>query len=289
MVGSLCISIDVELGWGIWDKPNDDYYRRCAEREERIVRGLLEMFVARDISATWAIVGRLLERDERAINATKYGARIWYAPELVDLVRDAPVSQDIGSHSYAHVYFGEATRDTLRDDLQAARRVHEQHGLPFISFVYPRNQVAQLDLLHDAGIRVFRSVDQGWYMTMRDKVGTNAGRIANLVDKVLPLPPRTVAPRRVGVLVELPSSMLLFSRKGLRRAIHPRVLLAKARLGMEAASRNGEIFHLWFHPSNFYHDTERQLEVLEDVLDTAATLRKSGRLVIKPMSAFATQ
>jgi len=36
--GSLCISIDVELAWGIWDKPSLDYHARCAESEERIVR-----------------------------------------------------------------------------------------------------------------------------------------------------------------------------------------------------------------------------------------------------------
>jgi len=323
MPGALCISIDVELAWGIWDKPSADYHERCARHEAMIVRRLVELFEAHQISATWAIVGRLLERDDGAASSTVHGDRIWYAPEVIEQIRRARVPQDIGSHSYGHVYFGETPRDALRRDLAAARRVHDAHGLPFTSFVFPRNQVAHLDLLREAGVGVFRSTDRGWYMTVRDRLGTGAGRVANLADKLLPIPPSAVQPvdhllghvpehaagqaaghaagqaaaqalgqatggtvGRDAVLVELPSSMLLMARNGLRRAIHPASIIGKARLGLRAARRTGGIFHLWFHPSNFYYEPDRQLATLEGIVAAAAAMRDRGQLEIRTMSSY---
>ena len=316
MAGALCLSIDVELAWGIWDKPQAAYHDRCARHETAIVRGLVELFETYQVSATWAIVGRLLERDDRAASSTVHGDRIWYAPDVIEAIRRARVPQDIGSHSYGHLYFGETPRDALRRDLAAARRVHDAHGLPFTSFVFPRNQVAHLDLLREAGVGVFRSTDRGWHMAVRDRLGAGAGRVANLADKLLPIPPSAVHPvdhpagssldhrhadpigragdgeaagnQRVAssVLVELPSSMLLMARNGLRRAIHPASIIAKARLGLAAARRTGGIFHLWFHPSNFYYAPERQLATLAAIVAAAAAMRDRGQLEIRTMSSY---
>jgi peptidoglycan/xylan/chitin deacetylase (PgdA/CDA1 family) len=286
MPGSLCISIDLELAWGIWDKPAAEYHERCAARETMIVERLLALFERAQVGATWAVVGRLLELDATAAASTPHGERIWYAPELVRKIAASPL-QEVGSHSHAHVYFGETARESLRADLAAARAIHERHGLPFKSFVFPRNQVAHTDLLREAGLRVFRSVDRGWFTTVRSRIGAGAGRLANLVDKALPIPPTTVEPiDHGGGLVELPSSMLLLARNGLRRVIHPAALVAKARLGLEAARRTGRIFHLWFHPSNFYYDTERQLATLGRIVDHAARLRDQGQLAIRTMDSF---
>jgi hypothetical protein len=88
------------------------------------------------------------------------------------------------------------------------------------------------------------------------------------------------------VLVELPSSMLLMARNGLRRAIHPASIIGKARLGLRAARRAGGIFHLWFHPSNFYYEPERQLATLADIVAAAAAMRDRGRLEIRAMSSY---
>jgi len=289
--GSLCISIDVELAWGIWDKPSAAYHARCAEHEEAIVKGLVALFERFDVGATWAFVGRLLELDDAAARSTSWGSQIWYAPALVEVVRGARTPQDIGSHSYAHVYFGATPREAVRGDLAAARRVHDRHGLPFCSFVFPRNQVAHVDLLREAGVRVFRSVDHGWHMAVGRRLGRRAGRVANLADKMLPIPPAVVEPvvhaTERGEIVELPSSMLLMARNGLRRAVPPASVVAKARLGLAAARRTGGTFHLWFHPSNFYYEPERQLETLGAIVEAAARMRDHGEIDIRPMSSFA--
>jgi hypothetical protein len=176
----------------------------------------------------------------------------------------------------------------MREDLEAARRVHAKYGLELQSFVFPRNQVAHLDLLATAGVRVFRSPDAGWPMAVRRRAGRWVGGLAHLMDKITPIPPPTISPRlRDESVVDLPGSMLLLGRSGVRRLIRPEVAEAKARLGVRDAQRTGRIFHLWFHPSNFYEDTDTQFHVLEGVLRAAAAARAREQLEIKPMKSFA--
>jgi peptidoglycan/xylan/chitin deacetylase (PgdA/CDA1 family) len=284
--GALCISIDVELGWGFWDIPFDEYFRLCAERERLIVKRLLTLFARYEIKATWAIVGRLLERGPIPV-ATRQGEGIWYAPDVVEAIRESSPSQDIGSHSYGHIYFQEYGLEAIRADLEDARRVHDACGLDFTSFVFPRNQVAHVDLLAQAGIRVFRSIDVAWHTRVR-RTSTLAGRAANLIDKGLPVPPPVVRPivHEEGV-VEVPSSMQLLDRSGMRRLIRPSIIEAKARLALRHAQQSGDVFHLWFHPSNFYYDTDVQMNLLDRILHAAADMRHRGELEIRAMDSYA--
>jgi hypothetical protein len=291
MSGALCISIDLELAWGMWDVPSAAYDRRCAEKERAVVGALLALFASRSVPATWAVVGRLLDASDGVPETAGPAARIWYAPDLVEAIRAAAPGHDVGSHSFAHVYFQELDRERLRADLQAARRIHERHGLPFTSFVFPRNQVAHLDLLAEAGVKVFRGADVGWHETARRRLGRTPGRAANFAERLLPLAPPVVEPRsHVGGLVELPGSMLLFGRDGaLLRLIHPELTLRKVKLGLHSAARDGRVFHLWFHPANFYTRTEEQLRLLDGILDEACALRERGALEIRTMASYAAR
>lgn len=286
--GTFCISIDIEGAWGTWDQPDADDQRRCAQLEETIVGELVSRLDQAEIAATWAIVGRLLERDDRAVRSTPFGERIWYAPGLIHAIRGARTLQDIGSHGYSHRYFGRLSRNEARQELARARSVHDRHGLPFTSFVFPRNDVGHLGELQTAGVKIFRSGDHGWQTWVGHHLGRTAGRIANLADKVLPVPPAVVRPVDHHGLAELPGSMIFLGRNGLRRAIHPRQTITKARRGLEAARRAGATFHMWFHPSNFYYRTDQQLATLSAILATAVAMRKRGDIQIWPMSRFVT-
>jgi hypothetical protein len=287
MTGTFCISIDLELAWGIWDRPSRAYFERCAENERRIVRELLAAFARHQVAATWAVVGRLLEKGRTPTPELGKGDSIWYAPDLVEAIAKASPLQEIGSHSYAHVYFDSLESGAAREDVQAARELHLRHGIGFQSFVFPRNCVGHLAFLRDAGVKVFRSRDLGWHQTARERLGVRVGQAANLIDKALPLAPECLRPRLRDGMVELPTSMLLLARNGLRGLIPPISVVTKARSGLERACTTGDLFHLWFHPSNFYYDSERQLTVLERILERAAQLREQGRLDIVPMRYFA--
>lgn len=286
---AFCISIDVELGWGYWDMPwCKQYFQLCAEKEYAVVRRLLQLFARYQVSATWAIVGRLLEQDGPIPVPTTAGKGIWYAPDLVEIIHAGAPAQDIGSHTFEHIYFQQASREVIAADLRDARRLHEAHGLDFTSFVFPRNQVAHVDLLAQAGIRVFRGVDIAWHTAVREKVGHLPGRLAHLADNAIPVPATLVRPivHEAGI-VELPSSMVLMERLGLRKLIRPEITVAKVRLSLQAARRTGGIFHLWFHPSNFYHDTDVQMSLFDRILRIAAELRDRDQIDIRPMSSYA--
>jgi peptidoglycan/xylan/chitin deacetylase (PgdA/CDA1 family) len=282
--GTLCISIDVELAWGVWDQLSSQYMERCLRLERSIVNRLLALFAEYDVAATWAIVGHLL-RPRHDVPADSLPA--WYAPDLVEAIRRAHPRQEIGSHSFAHPCYPDLSAAAAREDLEAAASAHREYGLPFESFVFPRNLVAYSALLARTGLRVCRTVDRGWHMRVA-RLDARLGRAANLADKVLPLRPATVVPRRGIHLTEIETSMLLIGRDGLRRLVHPRMLVAKASLGLRAAVRRGRVFHLWFHPSNFYYDGETQFEILRRILDEARGLVRGGQLRIESMGALAT-
>ncbi|MET0412805.1 MAG: hypothetical protein ABW217_15985, partial [Polyangiaceae bacterium] len=158
------------------------------------MRALLALFARYEISATWAFVGRLLVPGPAPVSGAFTGSRkrddrIWYAPDIIESIRTAAPAQDLGSHGYEHLSFRAIDEDRARSDLEAARSVHAAHGLELISFVYPRNEVGHIGVLGEMGIRVFRGVERGWYSHARRALGRRAGRIANLLDKALPVSP----------------------------------------------------------------------------------------------------
>lgn len=281
--GAFCISIDLEAAWGVWDKLTPQYLSKCLELERMIVDRVLAIFDRYDVSATWAIVGHLLEKRADGVAAEQPA---WYAPDMIEAIRSARTKQEIGSHSFAHIYFSENTSEQAWSDLDAARAIHERHGLEFTSFVFPRNMVGHLPLLARAGIRVFRGIDHGWHMAAPGR--HPVARILHLLDTMIPLAPAVVRPViHPGGLVELPGSMLLMGRNGLRKLVRPAVLELKAKRGLRAAASDKSVFHLWFHPTNFYYDSERQFATLETIVREAVRLRDTHSLDIVPMRTFA--
>lgn len=280
----LTISIDLELAWGVWDilTPRDLDFAETAERP--ICAALLNLFDRYEVPATWATVAALL--DQASAKGRPGPAACWYAPDIVEGIVRARVPHEFGSHTGRHIYFGVASQQEAREDLEFARALHQASGLPFRSLVFPRASVGHLDVLAAAGLVTFRGRDAGWF-TAAARAGKLAGRVANFADKFLPIPPSPVAARRCGTLTEVPGSMLLLGRNGLRRYVLPAASRAKLRAGLDRAIRTGGIFHFWFHPSNFYYRRDEQLATLAWFLDQAAAEAGRGRIEIKTMDAYA--
>lgn len=272
--------------WGTWDLVKGSDLEACAEREQPTVARLVTAFERHHVPATWAVVGRLFDRPP-ALGERPGPERCWYDPALLDTVRRSPVPHEIGSHGYAHAYFDQIGRSEAHEDLALAAAAHRRVGLPFDSFVFPRNGVANLREIARAGLSVFRSRDGGLLGAVA-KVAPRLRPLANLAEKALGVPPPLVAPRAAEAgLVEMPSSTLLLGRGGARQMIHPLVTGARLLGGVRRASTCGRVFHLWFHPSNFYVDADVQFGVLDAVLAEAAALRARGLLDIRVMGSFA--
>jgi peptidoglycan/xylan/chitin deacetylase (PgdA/CDA1 family) len=283
--GALTISVDLELAWGVWDKVTPEDLRMAEIAERPICAALIALFDRYEIPVTWAIVAALLH--EESAQSRPGSKSCWYAPDVMDMLVRAKVPHEIGSHGGKHIYFPAIPAADAQQDLEFARAVHSANGLPYTSFVFPRNAIGHLDLLAQAGLRAYRGRDVGWFRAVA-RAGRMAGRAANFADKFLPIPPPApVVAAKCGPLLRIPGSMHLLGRDGLRRFILPAVSRAKLSMGLARARRDGGAFHLWFHPSNFYYRREEQLATLAWFLGRAADEAGQGHIEIRTMGSYA--
>jgi hypothetical protein len=294
--GLLVVSIDLELAWGTCDRPLSRADRRLLDRERMIVSRLLRDFTAFDVRATWAVVGHLLldgcpRRDGRIHpeipRPVERGAADWFrhhpagpdphwfGRDLVAQIRGARPAQEIGSHSFCHVPYAEGRTSpaAVCADILEARRRHRAAGLPFESFVFPRNVVGFRPLLAAAGIRVYR----GARRHERLRPG-HLRRAVGVLDYLLRRPPTVRPVVDPAGLLDVPGSMLLYSRRGPVRWVSVRRVIARAARALDRAATRGEVFHLWFHPANFAERPDEQFAILDGILAHAARLRSAGRL-----------
>lgn len=284
MAATVTISIDLELAWGNWDDLEAAELAQVEQCSRPIVTRLLELFERHDVAATWAIVAALL--DPRAAPPASGHEAAWYAPDIVAAIDRSRIKHDIGSHGGRHLYFDRISDDEARADLGYARDLHRAHGLGFTSFVYPRNLVGKQALLAAHGVRIFRAPDAAWHQRLRDR-SERVGRLANLVDKALPIAPPAVFASGDQGLIRLPGSMLLMGRQGVRRLVPRRMMGKKLERGVAAAIEVGGTFHLWFHPSNFYHRPDTQFALLDAFLAMVGRQREQGRIEVRTMGDFA--
>ena len=280
----LTISIDLELAWGVWDHVTPADLRLAETAERPICTALIELFDRHQVPATWAVVAALLH--EASADAHPGPKACWFAPDIIDRLLDNKAGHEIGSHGGRHIYFDTATADDARADLDFAKSVHHAHGLGFDSLVFPRGAAGHLDAVAGAGLEAFSATSVGWVESAR-RLGRHAGKIANLLDNLLPIRPQPANTERRGELIHIPRSMLLMGRNGPRRFVLPAVTRAKLRAGLRRAQETGEIFHLWFHPSNFYFRRDEQLATLDWFLEHAANEAAQGRLDIRTMGSYA--
>jgi Polysaccharide deacetylase len=282
--GKLTISIDLELAWGVWDYVTSEHLRMADTAERPICAALIDLFDQHHIPVTWAIVAALLDK---ASSRSRPGSQAcWYAPDIIERLVAAKVHHEIASHSGRHIYFDTASRSEAEADLEFAREIHRTNALSFRSFVFPRGARGHLDVLTRVGLQTCNYGDVGWVQSAR-RAGRRAGQAANLIDKLLPIPPHPARPERDGELIHIPKSMLLMARNGPRRFILPPVTRSKLRSGLERACRMGGAFHLWFHPSNFYYRRDEQLSTLAWFLNHAASEASRGRLDVCTMGSYA--
>ena len=168
MAGTLIISLDFELFWGMLDVCPLEKYQDHVLGGRKAIPGLLALFQKYGIHATWATVGYLFARsaqeaasffpeeglrpayDDPALNSyaefSKIGeaeadAPCFFAPSLIDLVAGTP-GQEIGSHTFSHYYCKEKgqTAEQFAADMTAAKAIAAKYGYTLTSAVLPRNQ-----------------------------------------------------------------------------------------------------------------------------------------------------
>lgn len=293
---SIVISLDFEARWGVLDHVRDDMsaYRRNLEGEREAVPAMLELFAKRGVRATWAIVGALAcegwdEWETRAPRFPRYEreqlrwsdtykaldprGELYFLPKLVEQIRKTK-GQELGSHTFSHVYFREPgfTREDAEADTAAVERLfRERWRARATSFVFPRNQVEHVDVLSQHGITSYRlNPTPFWWNATASREQSKRVRALRLADAVLPLGRRGYAEGSARA-----SHFIRFNLPEPLFALHLRRVAADAM-----ALRDGEALHVWWHPHNLGHAPAASVDRLRRLLDA---LEQSA-----PTARFAT-
>ena len=309
------LSLDFELIWGTRDWAGTERFREACEVErEVVIDRLLALLERHEISAAWCTVGHLfLDRCEKE-NGRKHpdvlrpqvegetgdwfdddpctnerDAPTFYGRALMDRIRNCAVPQEIGSHSFSHVIFTDPTcsREVAASEIAKCAEIAAEQGLTLRSFVYPRNEIAHLDVLEQYGFTSFRGRDPVWYD--RHWVPKPLRRIAHFGSVAVAATPPVVLPERVGRMWNIAGSMILLPMHGFRKYIPASRRVARAAKGLEKAVAERKIFHLWFHPTNLAIEVESMFGALEKILLRVSALREAGKLEVLTMGEIASR
>jgi Polysaccharide deacetylase len=315
--GTLAISLDFELFWGVHDKRTlEDYGRNILGARVAIPR-MLEMFERYGVHCTWATVGLLFFDDKEELLQYLPDARPSYAnPALSPYPRIARIGpnerqdpchyglslvrriqgcphQEVGTHTFSHYYCleGGQTPVTFRADLDAARRSAARLGIALRSLVFPRNQFSEayLGICRDAGIEAVRGNQSAWLF--RSEGEANEGllkKACRRLDHYLPLTGQNgVTPECDGLgIVNIRSSRFLLPVP-IRSSIFGPLCQRRIEAGMRHAATTGQIFHLWWHPHNFGSHVDDNIALLRLIMERYRALSEVQGMVSRTMGEIA--
>lgn len=298
MKGTLVISLDFELMWGVRDHRSIADYGDAVLGARQAIPQMLTRFEKAGIRATWATVGLLFARTRRemqeyapAIKPGYRNARLSPYPDvetcvgcneatdpyhfgrsLIERIRQTE-GQEVATHTFSHYYCLEEgqTQAEFEADISAAVRIARDAGVALRSIVFPRNQSAMshVDMCRRHGIAYWRgNPDSSLYSARPRERETVAIRAVRLLDSVAPLASNlsSALPEQAEGSVEVKASRF-FRPYAPRHALIASLQICRILKEMTAAAEKGRIYHLWWHPHNFGRWTDCNLAALDRVLD----------------------
>lgn len=300
--GTMIVSLDFELFWGMQDGMALERYRAHVLGGRAAVPKMLELFRRHGIHATWATVGFMFARDDEELRKhfpdrklfptyenpalSTYrcveGAGIahedvpcYYAPELIRKVAQTP-DMEIASHTFSHYCCREAgqTVGQFEADLIAAKRIAQANGYELCSLVLPRNQCepAYTQCLRKLGFIAYRDEENDW---IHEKVKIRPlMRLLRLADVYLPLTGQGgYQPKVESGVVNLTGSRMY------KPFLKPLgawewLKLRRIKRQMLHAAKKGLTFHLWWHPHNVGVRTDFHMAQLEEIFAYYDQLKK---------------
>lgn len=277
MPGWFILSLDCEGKWGVADLLAATHRQtlsdqRLREAYEAIVRLLAQL----SVPATFAVTELFLRsrqellalpQDEiRALlpyagpafdDLARGSGEGWSAPWLIDLIGQR---HERACHGVTHTPWTAMTREQARFELSLAP---DSAGR---TFIHPRNAVAHLDLLEEAGFAGYRRPPAA-----RSRASSMASEFNPFVRAERSPPPAALQP--------IPGGYFINWLSGLRRIVPKAVTRQRARHVLRDAARNGRVAHFWTHPENIAA-APATLGNLEAILEEAVSLRRQGLIEI---------
>jgi peptidoglycan/xylan/chitin deacetylase (PgdA/CDA1 family) len=308
------LSLDKELIWGSFDHTSDRDFAAQNPDLRGVLTELLATLDSYEIASTWALVGHLfLQSCERGTDGLAHpeivrpehkwyagdwldrdpctnreSDPLWYGDDILSDILAAKVKHEVASHSFTHMVYGDpgCSVSAAESDLRACVRAAEARGVRLKSFVFPRNVEGHHQLLAKYGFCAYRGEDPVWYRHSRG----SAKRAIHLLDQALAVaPPVSVPVQTLPGLWNIPGSMLLLHRGGVRRIVSVDATIEKARKGLRRAVEQRAVFHLWFHPFNLTQHRALMFAALRGILAEVAALRARGMIECRTMAQVAEQ
>ena len=317
MAGTLIVSLDFELFWGMLDCATLESYGSNVLGGRKAIPQLLQLFEKYGIHATWATVGFLFaenyaelksyfprNHDRPGYEATVLDPYAWfskigedeksapcfYGASLIRQVAQAP-GQEIGSHTFCHYYCREKgqTPEQFAADMAAAKAIGKAKGYDLTSVIMPRNQCEPeyTEVLRKLDFTAYRDEENDW---IHEKVKFRPLlRALRLLDVYLPLTGQGgYVPKEENGIWNLVGSRMY-------KPIFPAlsflegVKLRRIKKQMLHAAKNGLTFHLWWHPHNVGVRTEEHLRQLEEIFSYYQQLKEKYGMQSKNMREAARE
>lgn len=300
MAGTVTISVEIELGWGIHDRKQYDHLSDDGGKERRCLYRLLDACDDYGIPISFDIVGHLLLHECEGDHPGPYPAGwfdedpgtdmesdpLFYAPDIATEIARRRTDHEICTHTFSHVVSNTMPPEVQKQELEHAQHLHESiMGDQTESLVPPRHVCPSLDALTDHGIEIVRIQDD-------DPASNPVQRFRELLFG----PPLVQSPELNDGLVEtyctqnqnLTAPSLPSGRSPphpafrwlpirTRQRLHERYLRTATKCAIERDSH----LHLWCHL--FDLNGEYQLPPITSFLETLGELEQEGTVEVKTM------
>ena len=295
--GTMVISLDFELIWGVLDREEPLEYKENVLGGREAIPRILSLFDEYGIHATWGVVGMACLDDIDSCREKKpnvlpeyydesfspymkfdkleqYDRNLLFAKDLIEKISDTD-GQEIASHTYSHYYCSEQgqTMDSFEKDLMMAKEAMSAFVSHMSSLILPRNQFNEeyATTIKSAGFQNYRGNEAAWFYSPceRKKYRSFLRRILRLLDNYICISGYNcydyVEIKDIHGLNNIRSSRFLrpYSR---RLAFLEPIRIKRIKGQMRYAATHGKVFHLWWHPHNFGRNIEENIDVLTQIL-----------------------
>lgn len=302
--GTITLSIEVELGWGLHHKGEEGHFSMERRSETRTLKRILELSKRYHIPISFDFVGHLLLEScdgehyhghpdgwfDRDPGTNYKTSPLYYAPDMVNNVMKSDLDHEISTHTFSHLWVDEIGDETLSWELEKVGDLHRRFNIePPVSFVPPQQRdMRDYDVLRKNGIKIIRKTPRRFKTNSKlrmllqnlsvecpmEEPEDKNGILESYTSHRSPLtslflPAGQKAPHPLLRMIPLPSSYWV---KRHRRKLNDRV---------EEAIEKGSHLHLWSHLWEL--SNSEQLKIVEGLMEDLAKKVKGGRIEVMTM------
>lgn len=303
--GTLVISLDFELMWGMIDVASPEGYGQSnVANVPFVIDEMLKLFLKYGVHASFATVGMMFYKDKKSLlnnlvdnqptyiktnispyqnnyinNIQEQHKGLYFAPNLINMIANTD-GMEVGTHTFCHYYCNEKgqTPEQFRTDIRCAKEIAKKNAIEISSIIFPRNQVSEayLTICREEGICIYRGNADKFFNQKKGYISVTYQRICRLLDNYMNISGKTsysanevFAHGMYNIRASRflrPYSKKLLCIEGLR--------LRRIKHEITKAAKNKEIYHLWWHPHNFGANTKENIKFLEQILKHYAYCNK---------------